>query len=64
MDAVQGTFYFKHRDKILKSRGSKYICEHCGRSNTFGNKSRHQQTLHCRISKINKENPEKVIGIN
>lgn len=56
MDAAEGTFYFRHREKILKSRKSTYICEFCGRTNTFGNKSRHQKTLHCIISKINNSN--------
>ena len=61
MEAVEGTFYFKHRQRILEERKRPYTCTFCGKIGTFGNKSKHEKTFYCIISNINNKKEQPIL---
>ena len=53
MDAKEGTFYFKHKERILKENKKKIQCLNCGRLTTKNNMYKHKHSLYCLYFKLN-----------
>lgn len=49
MEAKKDTFYFKHRERLLKEAKIKIKCDNCDRYSGKSNMYKHKKTLYCKF---------------